>query len=156
MADKQDLDEFSRALQEQILEQIRREYSETVIDRWTHPRNMGRMENPDGYGTVTGTCGDTIEIFLKMDGEEIRDCTFTTDGCGATIACGSMATEIVKGTTFTQALARVSAEQIIQRLGGLPDANLHCAQLASESVRHALADFLHQRKSPWKKAYRKI
>jgi len=104
---------------------------------------------------VTGTCGDTIEIFLRMRDDIIAEATWLTDACGATVSCATMATELVEGKTFTQALAAVSADEIIKRLGGLPEGNLHCAQLASESLRSALADFLHQQKSPWKKPYRK-
>lgn len=155
MTDQKDLDEFSQALQKQIMAQLRREFSETVIDRWQHPRNMGALDAFDGHGKATGSCGDTIEIFLKMENDVIRECGFTTDGCGATVACGSMATEIVTGMSFNEALAKTSSERILKRLGGLPEAHLHCAQLASESVRRALADVLHHQKSPWKKIYRK-
>ena len=155
MSEHEDLEKFAQALQEQILAQARLEYSEAVIERWINPRNMGTLENPDGYGKVTGICGDTIEIFLRMRDDIIAEATWITDGCGATVSCATMATELVKGKTFTQALAAVSANEIIKRLGGLPEAHLHCAQLASESLRSALADFLHQQKSPWKKPYRK-
>jgi nitrogen fixation NifU-like protein len=155
MSEPKDLKKFALALQEQILEQARREYSEAVIDRWINPRNMGQMENPDGYGKVTGTCGDTIEIFLRMKDDKISRCTYLTDGCGATISCACMATELARGKTFIEALAVINAQKIIQELGGLPEGNVHCAQLAAESLRHALADYLHQKKTPWKSAYRK-
>jgi len=155
MSQEKDLDKYAQALQEQILEQALKEYSEPVIERWQNPRNMGTIENPDGYGKVTGTCGDTIEIYLKMEGEVISSSAFRTNGCGATLACGSMVTEIVQGRTLTQALAKVSAAEILHRLGGLPEGNIHCAQLASETMRHALADYLQQRRSSWKKSYRK-
>lgn len=155
MSEQDDLEKFARALQDQILEQARREYSEEVIDRWLHPRNHGELEIPDAYGKVTGTCGDTIEIFIRMKDNRIEKSTWLTDGCGATISCATMATEIAQGKTFTEALAKVSADEIVRRLNGLPEGNLHCAQLASESMRSALADLLHQQKSSWKKQYRK-
>jgi nitrogen fixation NifU-like protein len=113
------------------------------------------MGNPDGYGKVTGSCGDTIEIFIRMEKETVAECSFMTDGCGATLACASMATELAEGRSFQEALATVTADTIIKKLGGLPESNVHCAQLASQSLRHALADILHQQKSPWKKTYRK-
>ena len=156
MSEKEELEKFALALQQQILEQIRQEYSQAVIERWQNPRNLGRMEKPDAYGRVTGSCGDTIETFLKVEDDIITECTFTTDGCGATVACASMATELAAGKSFTHALAKVSADEILKQLGGLPEGNVHCAQLASESLRHALADYLHHQKSPWKKHYRKI
>lgn len=156
MSKDQDLEKFAQALQQQILEQSRNEYSEAVIERWMHPKNMGRMDQPDGYAKVTGSCGDTIEIFIKMDEEIISDCTFITDGCGATLACASMVTEIAREKSFTEALAKVSGEAIVEKLGGLPEGNLHCADLAAQALRYALADLLHQQKATWKKQYRKI
>ena len=155
MSENEDLEKFAQALQQQILEQVLQEYSPAVVERWQNPRNLGRMEKPDGYGNVTGSCGDTIEIFLKVKDDIVSECTFITDGCGATIACGSMATELAAGKSFIQALAKVSTDEILKQLGGLPEGNVHCAQLASESLRHALADYLHHQKSPWKKHYRK-
>jgi nitrogen fixation NifU-like protein len=150
-----DLEEFARQLQEQIIEQIRKEYSEIVIDHWQNPRNFSKMENPDGYAQVKGSCGDTMEMFVRMKDDRIAQCTFQTDGCATTIVCGSVASEAVKNKTFTQALALISADEILKRLGGLPESDIHCAQLASETLRRALADYLFQKKAPWKKHYGK-
>jgi nitrogen fixation NifU-like protein len=150
-----DLEEFARQLQEQIMKQIRKEYSEIVIDHWQNPRNFSKMENPDGYAQVKGSCGDTMEMFVRMKDDRIAECTFQTDGCGTTIVCGSVASEVAKNKTFTQALALISADEILKRLGGLPESDIHCAQLASETLRRALADYLFQKKAPWKKHYRR-
>lgn len=156
MTKDKDLEDFQKALQEQILEQARKEYSEAVIERWMNPRNLGKLDNPDGHGKVIGSCGDTIEIFIQMEQDTIAECSFITDGCGATLACASMATELAQGRSFQEALATVSADVILKKLGGLPEGNVHCAQLASQSLRHALADVLHHQQSPWKKTYRKV
>ena len=96
-----------------------------------------------------------MEMYLKIKDDVIRECTFQTDGCGTTIACASVTTELAKNMTFTQALARVSANEILKRLGGLPEADVHCAQLASETLRRALADYLYHKSSSWKRHYRK-
>lgn len=152
---EQDLEKFTRELQEQIMNQLRRQYSPQVIERWQNPRNFQRLEHPDGYAKVKGSCGDTMEMFLKIKDDRILECSFFTDGCGTTIACGSMATELVEGKTFTEALALVSAEEILKNLGGLPEADVHCAQLAAETMRRALADYLYQKKHSWRKIYRK-
>ena len=156
MSENKELKNYADALQEQIMQQMRNEYSEAVIERWQNPRNVGKIDNPDGYGKVKGECGDTMEVFLKIDKNKISECTFLTDGCGTSMAAGSMATEIAKDKTFTEALAKVSAEEILRQLGGLPQDSVHCAQLASETLRRALADYLHNRNSSWKKPYRKI
>ena len=155
MPKEEDLEKFAQELQEQILEQIRKTYSEVVIDHWQNPRNFRKIDNPDGYAQEKGSCGDTMEMFIKMEYEKISECTFQTDGCGTTIACGSIASELALNKSFTQALAVVSADEILRRCGGLPEADVHCAQLAAETLRRALADYLYQKKSPWKKHYRR-
>jgi nitrogen fixation NifU-like protein len=155
MPKEKELEEFARNLQEQIMEQAKQEYTDTVIQLWQAPRNFHKIENPDGYGKVTGSCGDTMEMFLQIQGGRISQCSFLTDGCGATIACGSMATEIAQGKTFTEALGAVKGDEILKRLGGLPEGNVHCAHLAAETLRRALADCLYQQRSGWKKIYRK-
>jgi nitrogen fixation NifU-like protein len=152
---EEDLKKFSQELQKQIMEQIKKHYSATVINHWQNPRNFKKLDNPDGIASVKGSCGDTMEMFIKMNNENISECTFQTDGCGTTIACGSMATELAKKKSFTQALGTVSANEILRRLGGLPEADVHCAQLAAETLRRALADYLYQKSAPWKKHYKK-
>ncbi len=152
---EEDLEKFARQLQEQIMEQIRKTYSETVIDYWQNPRNFHQIENPDGYASVKGSCGDTMEMFIKMKEEKISECSFQTDGCGTTIVCGSVATEMAKNKSLTQAMALISADVILKHLGGLPESDVHCAQLASETLRRAMADYLYQKKAPWKKHYRR-
>jgi len=143
--DEEEADKFARQLQEQILEQIRKLYSETVIDHWQNPRNFKTLESPDGYARVKGVCGDTMEMFLRVKDEKVTECTFQTDGCGTTIACGSVATELAAGKPFIEALGSVSAAEILRVLGGLPEESAHCAQLAAETLRRALADYLSQK-----------
>lgn len=155
MDKNEDLEKFARELQEQILEQIKKRYSQVVINNWQNPRNFQKMENPDGWAQAKGSCGDTMEMFLKMKDDVILHCTFQTDGCGTTIACGSVATELARSKTFTEALASVSAGEILKKLGGLPEEDVHCAQLAAEALRRALADYLYQKRTPWKKHYRR-
>lgn len=150
----EDLEKFARELQEQIMEQVKKRYSETVIDHWQNPRNLQKMESADGYAKEKGSCGDTMEMFLRMRDDRVVQCTFQTDGCGSSIACGSVATEMAQDKSFTQALGKISAGEILKRLGGLPEEEVHCAQLAAETLRRALADYLYQKRAPWKKHYR--
>lgn len=152
---EQDIKKFAKELQEQIIDQIRKTYSETVIDHWKNPRNFKKIEAPDGYASVKGYCGDKMEMSIKMKTEKISDVGFQTNGCGTTIACGSMATELALNKSFIQALAIVSADEVVTRLGGLPAADVHCAQLAAETLRRALADYVYQKRSPWRKHYRR-
>ncbi len=155
MPNKEDLEKYAKQIQEMILEQARKEYSEVVIEHWQYPRNFRATEQPDGYGKVKGVCGDTMEMFIKVKNAKISGCSFLTDGCATTIACGSIATELALTKTFIEALAVVSGETILKKLGGLPEASIHCAFLAAETLRRALADSLYQQKYSWKKQYRK-
>jgi len=150
-----DVAKFSRELQEQIMAELRRTYSPAVIDHWQNPRNFRQLEAADGYAKNTGSCGDTMEMFLRVKAETITECTFQTDGCGTTVVCGSVATEMAAGKTFLEALGSVSAAEILRVLGGLPDSSVHCAQLAAETLRRAMADYLYRKDEPWKTRYRK-
>ncbi|MFZ2055146.1 MAG: iron-sulfur cluster assembly scaffold protein [Candidatus Aminicenantales bacterium] len=154
--DKNDeIEKFTRELQEQIMADVRRIYSPAVIERWQNPRNFRILEDPDGRARVQGVCGDTMEMFLRVKDETITECAFQTDGCGTSIVCGSVATELAVGKLLIEALGAVSAGEILKVLGGLPESDVHCAQLAAETLRRALADYLHRRNALWKKNYRK-
>jgi len=91
-------------LQKLIVADMRKVYSETTIDHIINPRNLRDMADANGFGKVTGPCGDTIEIWLKVKDSMVIDATFLTDGCGTTIASGSMATELAKGRSIPEVL----------------------------------------------------
>jgi len=138
-------DRFDRAmaeLQEQIMQQARSYYSEKVVQEFYNPKNVGIMLEPDAYGIVLGPCGDTMEMYLRLNGEGIVKAAFMTDGCGATIACGSMLTQIVEGLSLEEAAA-VTAEVLTSTLDGLPEDHAHCAVLAVNTLRAAIASYSH-------------
>jgi nitrogen fixation NifU-like protein len=95
-----------------------------------------------------------MEMRLKAKDGKITDAAFWTNGCSTTVACGSMASELIKGEDVSQALA-ISQNDILEALGGLPEGNHHCALLAANAVKAAVLDYIAIRKEPWKKAYRK-
>ena len=141
-------------LERQIQEEMRRIYTEVTLDHAMNPRNAGSLPNADGFAQVTGPCGDTMEIWLKVKDGRIERAALWTDGCGTTIACGSMVTELVKGKTIAEA-HRLSSEDILKALGGLPEADVHCSVLAANALKEALKDYLKYRNEPWKRAYRR-
>jgi len=147
-----DLDEAVEAMQRQIIEQALREYSAIVVEHWTHPRNQYAMDNPDGYARIKGPCGDTMEFFLRVQNGKIADASFLTDGCITSISSGSMAVELTVGKSLAEARA-VSAENILNELGGLPEESQHCAVLASDTLRAAVGDYMISEKEPWKRLY---
>ena len=137
------LDEFADRLQEEINQEVIQTYGKKVYERWRNPRFGGRMESPTGYGRVTGNCGDTMEIFLRLEGEVVSDASFITDGCGCSAVCASVACELAIGKE-PEGIADVTGEMILQILGGLPDDNVHCAFLAAETLQVAAGNSINQ------------
>ena len=116
-------------------------YTETVMDHFMNPRNVGEIENADGVGEVgNAKCGDIMKMYLKIDNDVITDVKFETFGCGSAIASSSMATEMVKGKTVEEALT-ITNKQVVDALGGLPAHKLHCSVLAEESIKSAIKDY---------------
>jgi len=129
-------------------------YSETTVDHILKPRNTEDIPNPDGYAVVQSGDNESFRIWLKVRNDIVSDSAFWTNGCAATIACGSMSTELVKGKTVREALA-ITAGDIAGALENLPQGNFHCAELAAGALRLALKDCLATQQQPWKKLYRK-
>ena len=145
--------EFDK-LEAEIMTEIRSVYTETVIDHALNPRNVGSMADAHGFASVTGPCGDTMEIWLRVWNGAIKDATFWTDGCGTTIAAGSMVTEVAKGKAPSEAL-KITQQYVLHALGGLPQESVHCALLAANTLKKAIKDYLAYRSEPWKRAYRR-
>lgn len=148
-----DRESFER-IQEEMLAEARKIYSEKVIEHWRDPRNVGRITDPQGFGRVTGGCGDTMEMSLRVVNDRVVDINFYTEGCGTTAAVGSMTTELVKGKTIQEAFG-IGPEEITAALEGLPDEHVHCAELASDTLQTALRDYLAFKREPWKRGYAK-
>ena len=124
-------------------------YTETVMDHFTHPRNVGEIPDADGVGEVgNAKCGDIMKMYLKIKDDRIEDVKFETFGCGSAIASSSMATELTKGKTIEEALA-VTNKQVVDALGGLPAYKLHCSVLAEESIKAAVKDYYDRNNIPY-------
>lgn len=116
-------------------------YTETVMDHFMHPRNVGEIENADGVGQVgNAKCGDIMKIYLKIDDNVVSDVKFETFGCGSAIASSSMATEMIKGKPLDEVM-ELTNKAVVQALDGLPAHKLHCSVLAEEAVKSALKDY---------------
>jgi nitrogen fixation protein NifU and related proteins len=129
-------------------------YSETTVEHVVRPRNAQDLINPDGLASCKSGCNESMRICLKVRDDVVVESGFWTNGCAATIACGSMSTEMAKGKSVTQALA-ITAEDIVRALVDLPEGNFHCAELAAGTLRLALEDCRSTQQQPWKKLYRK-
>ena len=116
-------------------------YTEKVMDHFRNPRNVGEIENADGVGEVgNAKCGDIMKIYLKINDGIIDDAKFQTFGCGSAIASSSMATELIIGKSINEAV-EITNKVVVEALGGLPKAKVHCSVLAEQAVKLALYDY---------------
>ncbi len=116
-------------------------YSEKVMDHFTNPRNVGKLDDADGIGEVgNAKCGDIMKIYIKVRDNIIVDVKFNTFGCGSAIASSSMATEMIKGKPLSQAL-ELTNKAVAEALDGLPAHKMHCSVLAEEAIRAAIKDY---------------
>ena len=134
-------------------DEMRRFYTETVVDHALHPRNFGGLTGADGYASVASDGGDTIKMWLRVKDDRITGASFWTDACAATIASLSMTTMLVRGKTVNEAMM-IESQDVLEALGGLPEGNVHCAVQAVGILKEAIRDYHAVRKEPWKKTYR--
>ena len=132
--------EFDKMVEE-LTQEIWAGFSLVVVDHAQNPRNVGSIHDADGFASVTGPCGDNIEIWLKVQNGTIKEATFWTDGCGTTIAAGSMITEMAKGKTIDEAM-RITQQDVLDALGGLPEESIHCALLAANTLKETIKSYL--------------
>ena len=110
------------------------QYSEKVMDHFMNPRNVGEIEDASGVGTVgNAKCGDIMKVYLKIDGDIVKDAKFKTFGCGAAVATSSMATELIIGKTIEEAI-KITNKSVMEALDGLPPVKVHCSCLAEEAL----------------------
>lgn len=118
------------------------QYSTKVMEHFRNPHNVGEIKDADGIGYVGNpTCGDIMEMYIKVKDNIITDAKFKTFGCGAAIATSSMATDLIKGKTIEQAL-ELTNKAVAEALDGLPPIKMHCSVLAEDAVKSAIDDYL--------------
>jgi len=124
----------------------RQRYTNTVMEHFLNPRNMGRVKNPDAQGTVGNpVCGDIMNLYIKVrpnkkGGDTLEKICFETLGCGAAIATSSIITEMAKGKTMEEAW-KISNMDVADGLGGLPPAKMHCSNLAASALKKAIRGY---------------
>lgn len=141
-------------LQEMVMADAHEIYSDTVIDHAMQPRNIGEIRDASGFARITGPCGDTMEMWVRVSNDVITGVRFMTDGCGPSIASGSMVTEMVKGKNINGVL-EIDQDDVLSSLGGLPEESEHCALLAASTIKAAIRDYMAIKREPWRKNYRK-
>jgi nitrogen fixation NifU-like protein len=150
----EEFDDSFKELEQTVMDDMRQIYSQKTIDHFLNPRNLREIPAHDGSGRTTGPCGDTMQIYLKVKDGKITDASFWTDGCGPSIASGSMVSELAKGKSIPEA-QKTTQQNILDALGGLPEESLHCALLAANTLKEAIKDYLALKREPWKRAYKR-
>jgi nitrogen fixation NifU-like protein len=116
-------------------------YNDKVMEAFKNPKNVGEIENCDGLGKVgNASCGDIMQITLKIENDIIVDVKFKTYGCASAIATSSIATDMIKGQPISEAL-KLTNKAVVEALDGLPAVKIHCSVLAEQAIKAALADY---------------
>lgn len=116
-------------------------YTKKVMDHFMNPRNVGTIKNPDGYGMAgSPSCGDMMEIFLRIENEIIKEAKFRTFGCASAIASSSITTEMILNKSIEEVLLMTNSS-IVENLDGLPAKKIHCSVLAEEVIKEAIKDY---------------
>lgn len=116
-------------------------YNQKIMDIFKNPQNVGEVENYNAIGTVGNeTCGDIMQITMRIEDGIIKDAKFKTFGCAAAVVSSSTATSMIIGKTIDEAL-KLTNKQVIEELGELPPQKIHCSVLAEDAIRAAIADY---------------
>ncbi len=110
---------------------------------------------PDGYGKRTSDCGDSIELFLEIRDGVVKNARYEMNGCNFTLACARAVTALATGCDLSDVMKATTPGKIDEALGGLPEHNKHCAELASEAMSEAVTDAAVTSREPWRRLYRK-
>lgn len=136
-----ELDRIIQAMQASINEDTRAVWGEDAFQRWSAPPNLGQLPDADGQAELRGSCGDTMAMYLKFDGDRVQAATFETDGCGPSVVCGSVAAEMAVGKTAEEILD-IAGGQILNRAGQIPEDHHHCAFLAASTLHEAVHRYM--------------
>jgi len=140
MSEEKDFEKMVEEIQSKIELDEETDFSKKVVDEYRNPSNFGIIENPDVLGKIKGPCRDTMEIMLKIENDLVVDVCFQTDGCGTSIACGSMLTKMIKGKTIDE-ISTIASKDLNNALDGLPENHVHCTVLAVNTLRNAIENY---------------
>jgi nitrogen fixation NifU-like protein len=115
-------------------------YSDKAIEYVVNKLNVGEIEKPSASVSYTGPCGDTMRVYLKVNGGRITDAKFQAIGCAGAYSAGSALMEMIKGKTLEQA-SGISEEEMINHLGGIPEPKIHCARLARTTLEKTIEQY---------------
>ena len=137
----QDFDALIDKIQNDIFDEAKNALGEKGFDRWRNPRYRGVMEDADEHALLKGSCGDTMEMYIRVKDDRLEQVTYVTDGCSSSSIAGSFASELAMGKTFAEVLDMTGAD-VLHEIGTFPKAEEHCAHLAITTLQEAVNSFL--------------
>ena len=140
-----ELDDFVNEIQNEVDNEVRSQYGDTFYERWKKPQYLGSISSPDGYSKVKGSCGEYIDVSLKIEDKMIVEARFTTNGCAPAQVCGSLAAELAEGKTIKEA-KEIDGDSIMDCIDGLPKEKRHCAEMAAKALNDAITNYLRKTK----------
>ncbi|MCD6307083.1 MAG: iron-sulfur cluster assembly scaffold protein [Deltaproteobacteria bacterium] len=127
--------------QQKLIEGLKKTYSEEALSLFFNRTNMRPLPSPNGFAKLTGPCGDTMQIYLKVENGGVTEASFDTDGCMPSIISGAMVVQLARGKSLNEA-QQIDQDTVLKALGGLPDESTHCALLAANTLKEAIKDAL--------------
>lgn len=132
-------------IQAEIFSEAKEALGEAGFQRWRNPRFNGRLTDADGQARLAGSCGDTMEIFLKFTDNRVTQASYTTDGCGSSSVCGSFTAEMALGKD-PEELHSLTPKAVLDTIGTFPKEEEHCAHLAVRTLQKAVQSYLKRQK----------
>lgn len=137
----QEFDALINKIQNEVFTEAKDALGEKGFDRWRNPRYCGVMEGADSHARLQGSCGDTMEMYISVQDEQIEKISYVTDGCSSSSIAGSFTAELGMGKTFEEVLDLTGAD-VLHEIGTFPKAEEHCAHLAVTTLQEAVNSFL--------------
>lgn len=137
----QEFDALLNKIQDQVFDEAKEALGEKGFDRWRNPRYCGVMENAHSSAQLTGDCGDTMQMFMLVEGDRVEKISYFTDGCSSSSVAGSFAAELGMGKTFEEVLDLTGAD-VLQIIGVFPKDEEHCAHLAIRTLQEAVNNYM--------------
>jgi len=132
---------FVDKIQEEVFAETKNVLGEKGFDRWRNPKFCGKMEDADAFARLKGSCGDTMEMYLKFNGDHVERVSYVTDGCGSSSVAASFTAELAMGRNADQ-IFDISGADVLAEIGSFPEAEEHCAYLAVETLQEALNKYM--------------
>jgi nitrogen fixation NifU-like protein len=128
-------------IQHEVFDEAKNALGEKGFDRWRNPKFCGAMEGSDRHARMKGSCGDTMEMYIRVKDDRLEQVSYVTDGCSSSSIAGSFTAELAMGKTFEEVLDLTGAD-VLQAIGTFPEAEEHCAHLAVSTLKEAVNSFL--------------